>query len=95
MKFFKELRIRKPDIYLNCAKRTSIETISEILIKFEKLIKSDRPDAIFVLGDTNSAFASLSAKNKVPIFILRLVTDVLIIMFQRKLIENCRPYIGF
>ena len=67
--FFKELRIRKPDIYLNCAKRTSIETISEILIKFEKLIKKDRPDAIFVLGDTNSAFASLSAKkNRIPIF---------------------------
>ena len=67
--FFKELKIRKPDIYLNCAKKTSIETISEILVKFEKLIKKDRPDAIFVLGDTNSAFASLSAKkNKIPIF---------------------------
>ena len=67
--FFKELKIRKPDIYLNCAKKTSIETIAEILVKFEKLIKKDRPDAIFVLGDTNSAFASLSAKkNKIPIF---------------------------
>ena len=66
---FKELGIREPDIYLNCAKKTSIETISEILVKFEKLIKKDRPDAIFVLGDTNSAFASLAAKkNKIPIF---------------------------
>ena len=37
--FFKELGIREPDIYLNCAKKTSIETISEILVKFEKLIK--------------------------------------------------------
>ena len=67
--FFKELKIRKPDLYLNCAKKTSIGTISEILVKFEKLIKKDRPDGIFVLGDTNSAFASLSAKkNKIPIF---------------------------
>ena len=67
--FFKELNIRQPDAYLNCAKKTSIETISEILIKFEKLIKRDRPDAIFVLGDTNSAFAALTAKkNKIPIF---------------------------
>ena len=67
--FFKELQIRKPNLYLNCAKKTSIETISEILVKFEKLILQDRPDAIFVLGDTNSAFASLVAKkNKIPIF---------------------------
>ena len=67
--FFKELDIRKPDLYLNCAKKTSIETISEILVKFEKLIKKDRPDAIFILGDTNSAFASLTAKkNNIPIF---------------------------
>ena len=36
--FFKELQIRKPNLYLNCAKKTSIETISEILVKFEKLI---------------------------------------------------------
>ena len=43
-------------------KELLIETISEILIKFEKLIKKDRPDAIFILGDTNSAFAALSAK---------------------------------
>jgi len=67
--FFKELQIREPDLYLNCAKKTSIETISEILVKFEKLILKDKPDAIFVLGDTNSAFASLTAKkNKIPIF---------------------------
>ena len=67
--FFKELQIRKPDLYLDCAKNTSVQTISEILVKFEKLILKDRPDAIFVLGDTNSAFASLTAKkNKIPIF---------------------------
>lgn len=67
--FFEELKIRKPDKYLDCAKKTSIETISEVLIKFEKLIRNDRPDAIFVLGDTNSAFAALSAKkNKIPVF---------------------------
>ncbi len=67
--FFKELKIRKPDAYLDCAKNSAIETISNILIKFEKYIRNNRPDAIFVLGDTNSAYASLVAKkNKIPIF---------------------------
>ncbi len=66
--FFKELGIRKPDLYLNCAKQTSIETISEVLVKFDRLIKKDKPDAIFILGDTNSAYAALSAKkNNIPI----------------------------
>ena len=68
--FFKELGIRKPDLYLNCAKQTSIETISEVLVKFDRLIKKDKPDAIFILGDTNSAYAALSAKkNNIPIIL--------------------------
>lgn len=67
--FFSELKIRKPDVYLDCAKTTSIQTISNILLKFEKYINKNRPDAIFVLGDTNSAYSSLVAKkNKIPIF---------------------------
>ena len=67
--FFKELKIRNPDKYLDCAKNSAIETISNILIKFEKYINKNRPDAIFVLGDTNSAYASLVAKkNQIPIF---------------------------
>jgi len=67
--FFNELKIRKPDLFLNCAKSTAIETIAEIFVKFEKYIKKNKPDAIFVLGDTNSSYASLVAKkNNVPVF---------------------------
>ncbi len=66
--FFKELKIRKPDYYLNCAKSTAIQTISEVINKFEKLLLENKPDAIFILGDTNSAYAALAAKkNKIPI----------------------------
>ncbi len=66
--FFKELNIRKPDFYLNCAKPTAIKTIAKVIENFEKLILKNKPDAVFILGDTNSAFAALSAKkNKIPI----------------------------
>ena len=67
--FFNELKIRKPDLFLNCAKSSPIETIAEIFVKFEKYINKNKPDAIFVLGDTNSAYASLVAKkNNIPVF---------------------------
>ena len=66
--FFKELRIRKPDFYLNCAKSTAIKTISSVLSSFEDLVKNDKPDAIFILGDTNSSYVALAAKkNKIPV----------------------------
>ena len=66
--FFKELRIRKPDFYLNCAKATAIKTISSVLSSFEDLIKNEKPDAIFILGDTNSSYAALTAKkNRIPV----------------------------
>ena len=66
--FFKELRIRKPDFYLNCAKATAIKTISSVLNSFEDLVKNNKPDAIFILGDTNSSYAALAAKkNKIPV----------------------------
>ena len=67
--FFNELKIRKPDLFLNCAKSTAVETIAEILLKFKKYLDKNKPDAIFVLGDTNSAYASLVAKkNNIPVF---------------------------
>ncbi len=66
--FFKELKIRKPDFYLNCAKATAIKTISSVLSSFEDLVKNDKPDAIFILGDTNSSYVALTAKkNKIPV----------------------------
>ena len=67
--FFNELKIRKPDIFLNCAEKTSSKTISKVLTNFENYILKNKPDAVFILGDTNSSFAALTAKkNKIPVF---------------------------
>jgi UDP-N-acetylglucosamine 2-epimerase len=67
--FFKELKIRKPDIFLNCADTTSSKTISKVITNFENFILNNKPDAVFILGDTNSSFAALTAKkNKIPVF---------------------------
>ena len=66
--FFDELKIRKPDFFLNSAKSTAIKTISEVIKKFEDLILKEKPDLVFILGDTNSSYSALAAKkNKIPI----------------------------
>ena len=67
--FFDQLKLKKPDIFLNSAKKTALETIGNIIIKFEKVCKKIKPDAILVLGDTNSCLSVLVAKKlKIPIF---------------------------
>jgi len=67
--FFKELAIRKPDHYLECAGRNVGETIGSIISKSYNLMLEARPDAVLILGDTNSSLAAISAKRlKVPIF---------------------------
>ena len=67
--FFKDLEIRKPDYFLEAAGESSSETIGNIIIKFDPLLNKLKPDALLVLGDTNSSLSSISAKKrKVPIF---------------------------
>ena len=67
--FFKELGIRQPDYFLEAAGETSSETVGNILIKIDPLLNKLQPDAFLVLGDTNSALSSISAKKrKIPIF---------------------------
>ena len=67
--FFKELELKKPDYNLNCKNSNSIEFISEALVKFDDVLSKEKPDAVLVLGDTNSALSILSAKKKkIPIF---------------------------
>ncbi len=67
--FFEDLQIRKPDYFLEAAGETSSETIGNILITFDTLLKKLQPDALLVLGDTNSSLSSISAKKrKIPIF---------------------------
>jgi len=67
--FFKEMHIRKPDYFLNVAKETTAETIGNIIIKSDEVMKLEKPDAILLYGDTNSCLSVISAKrNKIPIF---------------------------
>lgn len=67
--FFEDFHIKKPDYFLNAAKGTAIETIGNILIKFEPILDLVEPDAVLVLGDTNSCLCILAAKRRhIPSF---------------------------
>ena len=67
--FFRDLGLRDPDYYLDCAGKDLGETMGNILARSYHVIEKERPDAFLVLGDTNSALSALSAKRwKVPIF---------------------------
>ena len=67
--FFDGMGIRKPDIFMEAAGKDAAETIGNVVIKADQLIKEHKPDAILVYGDTNSCLSVISAKrNKVPVF---------------------------
>jgi UDP-N-acetyl-L-fucosamine synthase len=67
--FFNDLDIRKPDYFLGAAGATAAETIGQLIIKIDPLLAEIEPDALLVLGDTNSCLAALPAKRrKIPIF---------------------------
>lgn len=67
--FFQDLEVRRPDHFLNAAGDNAAETIGKIIIAFDKVLETESPDALLVLGDTNSCLAALPAKRrKVPIF---------------------------
>lgn len=67
--FFSGLGLRKPDLFMNAAGATAAETIGNVIIRSDALIKEHKPDAILIYGDTNSSLSIISAKrNKVPVF---------------------------
>ena len=67
--FFEDLGIRKPDYFLDAAGKNAAETIGQVIIKVDQIIESVNPEAILILGDTNSCLAAIPAKRrKVPIF---------------------------
>lgn len=67
--FFTDLDIRKPDHFLGAAGATAAETIGQMIIKVDTLLAELQPDALLVLGDTNSCLAAIPAKRrKIPIF---------------------------
>lgn len=67
--FFNDFNIKKPDYFLNAAGAGAIETIGKILIAIEPILENEKPDAILILGDTNSCLCAIPAKKKhIPIF---------------------------
>ena len=67
--FFNELKLRKPDYFLNAAGKTATETITNIITKVDLLLEKEMPDAFLVYGDTNSCMSVIPAKKrKIPIF---------------------------
>ncbi len=67
--FFDDLDIRKPDYYLGAAGKTPAETVGMVISKSYDVMKQENPDAVLILGDTNSCLAAYSAKRlKIPVF---------------------------
>ena len=67
--FFEDLQLRKPDIYLNAVGANLGETMGNIIAKSYEVLQKEAPDALVILGDTNSALCAISAKRlKIPIF---------------------------
>ena len=67
--FFKELGIRKPKHFLSAAGRNAAETIGKTIARVDKVLEKEQPEAVLVLGDTNSCLAVIPAKRrKIPVF---------------------------
>jgi UDP-N-acetylglucosamine 2-epimerase len=67
--FFSDLGIRMPDSFLKAAGTSAAETIGQVIIRADKEMEQHQPDALLLLGDTNSALAAIAAKRrKIPIF---------------------------
>lgn len=67
--FFEELGLRKPDYFLECVGENLGETMGNVIAKSYEVLLKEQPDAVLILGDTNSALSAISAKRlKIPIF---------------------------
>ncbi|MBV5340876.1 MAG: UDP-N-acetylglucosamine 2-epimerase (non-hydrolyzing) [Deltaproteobacteria bacterium] len=67
--FFQQLQVRKPDYFLNAAGKSAAETIGNVIARADEVFEKELPDAMLLLGDTNSALSVIAAKRrKIPIF---------------------------
>jgi UDP-N-acetyl-L-fucosamine synthase len=67
--FFSDLSIRRPDHFLEAAGASSAETIGNVIARVDQMLRVTQPDAVLILGDTNSCLAAIAAKRlKVPVF---------------------------
>ncbi len=91
--FFDTLSLRKPDIYLNIDNSSATKAISEVIDKTANILKDVKPDGFYLLGDTNSGLAAISAKKlKIPIFHMeagnRCFNDVVPEEVNRRIIDH-------
>jgi len=67
--FFEDLELRKPDYFLETAGKTASETVGQVIARVDDVLVKENPDALLVLGDTNSCLAAYPAKRrKIPVF---------------------------
>ena len=67
--FFNDFNLRKPDYFLNSAGESATQTIGKILIAIDPILEAEQPDAVLILGDTNSCLCAIPAKKRhIPIF---------------------------
>jgi UDP-N-acetyl-L-fucosamine synthase len=67
--FFDDLELRAPDHYLDAAGHTAAETIGRVIIAVDRILGEAKPDAVLILGDTNSCLAAIPAKRRrIPVF---------------------------
>lgn len=67
--FFRDLSIRRPDVFLEAAGETAAATVGNVIIAADKALETHAPDAVLILGDTNSCLAAIAAKRrKIPVF---------------------------
>jgi UDP-N-acetyl-L-fucosamine synthase len=62
--FFSDLGIRRPDAFLGAAGSTAAETIGKVIITADAALAEHQPDALLILGDTNSCLAAIAAKRR-------------------------------
>jgi len=67
--FFDDLELRKPDYFLEAAGKTVCDTVGQVIAKMDEVLENEKPDALLVLGDTNSCLSAYAAKRrKIPVF---------------------------
>lgn len=67
--FFEDLKIRKPDYFLEAAGKNAAQTIAQVIMKADEVLEKENPDAVLLYGDTNSCLAVIAAKRrKIPVF---------------------------
>lgn len=67
--FFEDLHVKRPDHFLNISRDSLGRILGDVMIKSEQVLRQEQPDAVLILGDTNSAFAAVLARRmKIPVY---------------------------